>query len=728
MHSNVYLWGGMESRTNAISQELTNPERDLAARFIEFTDRSLFLTGRAGTGKTTFLRWVVDNVKKRMAVVAPTGVAAINARGMTIHSFFQIPLGAHAPVRYVPSAFYGATAQNEDWRSGLRKERRRLIRSLDLLIIDEISMVRADLLDAIDRVLRECRNGKKPFGGVQLLLIGDLYQLAPVTHPDEWGRVAQYYETPYFFSSYAYRYLQPLTVELQRLYRQRDESFVNILNEVRVGRVSQNTLDTLNRLYSPDGVERLPKGTIVLSSHNSRADEINAGQLKRIVGDSYVYKAIVMGTFPRSMYPVAEEIELKVGAQVMFCRNDTQSSEMHYFNGKIGSVVGLTEDTVTVECEGDGEAIEVERVTWENVETTLNQAGEVEGKVQGQFVQMPFRLAWAITIHKSQGLTFSHAIIDAANAFSSGQVYVALSRCKTLEGIRLSSKLPAHAIKTDERIITAMEAASSCPVNEVTLQRAIREFDRDQLVSLYDFQLELEAVDGLARLAQLRNVDRPLHQQCAAVANKLRALHKVGETFIRQVDRLLQEDPDVEKNGPLQQRIKDAAGYFTKELETDAVKSFLISLPSSEDAGIASRYEERMAELLSNLYVHVNLIKHTREGYDASGFRKVRVSLMMVDVNWEEWRAQRRGGDSEQGKEALDDRKKLEARVEAWRTEQAKKEGVKACRVLTKSNIVDLVAVRPKSLDELSRVKGFGAKRVAAYGKVLLELLRMGGA
>lgn len=708
----------------ASRQEIENPERDLAARFIQHTDKSLFLTGRAGTGKTTFLRWAIENVNKRMAVVAPTGVAAINAGGMTIHSFFKLPTGAHAPARYVPQAVLAPQWSGQQQRGHLRRERRALIRSLDLLIIDEISMVRADLLDAIDGVLREYRNATRPFGGVQLLVIGDLYQLSPVTRPEEWGAVAQFYESPYFFSSHAYRQLQPLTIELQHVYRQRDAAFISILNEVREGKVSPPTLATLNAQYDPTITQNLPSNTILLSSHNKSANTLNEEQLDRIQEPLYTFRAEVQGTFPQSMYPVAEEISLKVGAQVMFCKNDNAFLAPRYFNGKIGRVAALDESSVVVECEGDTEPIAIGKAEWDNMETTLNAAGEVERKTVGKFIQIPLRLAWAITIHKSQGLTFDRVIIDAARAFASGQVYVALSRCRTLDGIRLSSMLPAHAIKTDGVVNSAMHTARSKPVSEATLQDAIQDFNRDSLVTLYDFQQEIAWVDKLTRTAQVRNADRDLFRRCAEVSGRMMRLHSIGEKFTRQVDQLLRANPDIEKNDQLQARIRAAANYFVSELDVASVKSFCLALPSSEDERITERFEREMGAFLDVFYPHVELLKLTRQGYKASEFRETRIQLTVHNISWAEWREQLRARAEEEVDEAAAARRALIGKIEAWRAAQAQKEERRASQVLTRANILALAQSRPQSIGELAEVEGFGEKRVQKYGMALLELLR----
>ena len=425
-----------------------NQELRTAWDFVENTGRSIFLTGKAGTGKTTFLKKVMAGSRKRPIVVAPTGVAAINAGGVTIHSFFQLPFSPYVPGAKVESKF------------DFSKEKRKIIASMDLLIIDEISMVRADLLDAIDAVLRRFREHGQPFGGVQMLMIGDLAQLTPVVTPEDERILKPYYDTPYFFGSKALQQIDYVTIQLEHVYRQQDASFINILNEVRHGHPSQEVLGKLNSrvLLSP----KLGDMAIRLTTHNNLANYYNESELQKLSGPAYTYRAEIKGTFPDYSYPTAEALVLKEGAQVMFVKNDPSGKHL-YYNGRIGRVIEASEKRFTVYCEGDSEAIEVEPLEWENTRYTLNEkTREIEAEVMGTFKQLPLRLAWAITIHKSQGLTFDRAIIDANQSFAPGQVYVALSRCRTLEGLLLSMT-SAWTRTSPSRNMRPSAASSSCP-------------------------------------------------------------------------------------------------------------------------------------------------------------------------------------------------------------------------------------------------------------------------
>lgn len=454
-----------------------NIELRTAWEFVEKTGKSVFLTGKAGTGKTTFLRKVVEQSKKRVVVVAPTGIAAINAGGVTIHSFFQLPLHPFIPGMKIESKF------------AFSKEKRGIIKTIDILIIDEISMVRCDLLEAIDSVLRRFRNKYKPFGGVQLLMIGDLQQLSPVITDEEFQLLAPYYSSPYFFGSRALSAVDYVTIELKEVYRQQDQHFIDILNSVRGGRPSPEIISALNSRCDPHFVPGADEGYIRLTTHNHTADSYNSQQLSLIEEPVHSFDAQVSGNFPEYAYPTDARLELKVGAQVMFVKNDP-SSEKKYYNGKIGVVTDFFEEYILVQCPGDDEKIAVEPLEWENSRYVINeQSQEMETEVQGIFRQYPLRLAWAITIHKSQGLTFDKAIIDAASSFASGQVYVALSRCRTLEGMVLATPLRTDSVITDLHVEDYIEGQEAAAARSLARLDSIKEeYYKELLGELFDFK------------------------------------------------------------------------------------------------------------------------------------------------------------------------------------------------------------------------------------------------
>ena len=522
---------------------------------MEHTGRSIFLTGKAGTGKTTFLKTIVEHSSKRSIVVAPTGVAAINAGGMTIHSFFQLPFSPFVPGAKIESRF------------DFGKEKRKIIASLDLLIIDEISMVRSDLLDAIDSVLRKFRDRYKPFGGVQLLMIGDLQQLTPVVTPEDDMMLKPYYDTPYFFGSKALAQIDYVTIQLEKVYRQQDEVFLTLLNHIREGQPTAEDMTLLNARYQPTFIPKPEEGYIRLTTHNQMANNYNESELKKLKGHPYTYRAKIEGTFPEYSYPTAETLTLKEGAQVMFVKNDP-SGEHRYYNGRIGHVTCAEDNRLEVYCPGDADAIEVEPLEWENSRYTLNEeTHEIETEVLGKFSQLPLRLAWAITIHKSQGLTFERAIIDASLSFAPGQVYVALSRCKTLEGMVLASQIPPQAIINDERVddyISHQEEAAQHSIEQLPTLKD--EYYRYLLMELFDFKDILYREEYLGRIiieffyhaftdiAELhKRALEDYKQQVMVVAEKWRAV-------IQQmtIDALHEED--------FLERVKRSAAYFEKTM------------------------------------------------------------------------------------------------------------------------------------------------------------------
>ena len=419
---------------------------DYAKLFATLTNQNVFLTGKAGTGKTTFLRGLCETSKKQIAVVAPTGVAAINAGGSTIHSFFQLPLNPFIPTEFGRKELIS--------KMRMHSNKRKVLRELELLVIDEISMVRADLLDAVDTVLRSVRyRHDEPFGGVQMIFIGDMFQLSPVAQQEEWNILSQFYKGVYFFNSHVFNEKPFVHIEFEKIFRQKELEYIRLLNEVRNNRLSKKSYELLEKRYQPFFVPSKDDTYVILTTHNYKADRINQEELGKIKGESKFFKAEITRDFPERLFPVEEDLELKIGSKVMFVKNDTDEAK-RFFNGKIGVVTAWNSDAIFVKCPEDAAEIEVTPMVWENVRYQANESTlEVTQDIIGTFKQFPLRLAWAITIHKSQGLTFDKAIIDAEMAFAPGQVYVALSRCRSLNGLVLQSRISESAIQNAEEIV-----------------------------------------------------------------------------------------------------------------------------------------------------------------------------------------------------------------------------------------------------------------------------------
>ena len=531
-----------------------NKELDIAWEFVEHTNTSIFLTGKAGTGKTTFLKHIVAHSKKCKIVVAPTGVAAINAGGVTIHSFFQLPLSPFIPNTVIKNKF------------DFSADKRKIIRSLDLLIIDEISMVRSDLLDAIDSVLRRFREHDKPFGGVQLLMMGDLQQLTPVVTNEEAIMLEAYYDTPYFFGSKALRQISYVTIELQKVYRQQNQQFIQLLNSIREGHPSAEVLEELNKRYAPDFRPKAEDHYIRLTTHNSTADRYNENELALLNAPDFKYTAETNGNFPEFSYPTEEKLVLRKGAQVMFIKNDPKGE---YFNGKIGIITSLDKEKIYVKCPDDNEIIEVKKQTWENVKYIVNsQTNEIETEIQGTFSQFPLRLAWAITIHKSQGLTFEHAIIDAGRSFAPGQVYVALSRCKTLEGLVLSSKVNTRAIISDQRVEAYIQHQHIAATQSIEqLPQLKQSYFRHQLNELFTFTNVMQNEDRLMRLF-VEHLSHQYPQTTLLHKATLKSLQDKINLVAYKWLMLMHNTSDEQLHSPaFLERVKGGCNYFRSEMK-----------------------------------------------------------------------------------------------------------------------------------------------------------------
>ena len=701
----------------------SNPELDLAWRIVENTGMHMFLTGKAGTGKTTFLKELKRRSPKRMVVTAPTGIAAINAEGMTLHSFFQLPF---AP--YIPDTVFNAG--KDAYRYRFSKEKIRIIRSIDLLVIDEISMVRADLLDAVDSVLRRYRSSHLPFGGVQLLMIGDLQQLAPVVKAEEWELLSKHYDTPYFFSSRALAETQYATIELKQTYRQTDAHFLNLLNRVRTNTADRRVLEELNRRYKPQFVPPKEERYIRLTTHNILAQNINERELGKIDRPTFVFNAVITGKFPEYSYPTDETLTLKQGAQIMFVKND-RSPEKRYFNGMIGEITAIDEKGFYVRSKDYPEEIRVEQEQWDNSRYTLNEKTmEITEEIEGTFSQFPVRLAWAITIHKSQGLTFSHAIIDAHDSFAHGQVYVALSRCRTLEGMVLSTPLGSGAIICDntvERYTSGIERRTPSGDN---IGEWEKRYFHQLLSELFGFSQVSQCFEDVQRLL-VEHFHR-LYPQTLERFNALspvlqEKITDVSQRFANQYTRLVSEQADFASSTILQQRLMQGATYFAQELLPFVELAQGLSL-HTDNKTLKKRVDETIDKFRHAVSLKHSLLEHVREhGFQTGDYLK-RKAILALEAEEEETSAPAKKS-AKKSKEA-----KLEVpedilypnlykHITTWRGKKAKEAGLPAYCILQQKAVLGIVNLLPDTPKALHRIPYLGKVSIEKYGDELLDII-----
>ena len=709
----------MKIHTIAInpSSSVDNSQWQLAYHFVQYTNRNLFLTGKAGTGKTTFLKRLKSENMKQMVVVAPTGVAAINAGGVTIHSFFQMPFGPITPSRLEGQ---NNNSSKNQYIKRLSKEKLAIIRSMDLLVIDEISMVRADLLDGIDLMLKRYRKNKEPFGGVQLLMIGDLQQLPPVVKREDWEILKHHYSTAFFFSSKVFENAPPLCIELKHIYRQKDQEFINILNQIRENKLTPTAIAKLNERYQPHATSPKDKGHITLTTHNAMAQEINQQQLSIIPGRTYSYMAQIEGQFPTKAYPTVFDLCVKKGAQVMFVKNDC-SLEKRYYNGKIGTVSKVNDGMIYVTCDDNPNPIAIGPEIWPNISYSVNkETGLMEEKTIGTFTQYPLRLAWAITIHKSQGLTFEKAIIDAHAAFAHGQIYVALSRCRSLEGLVLSSKISSKGIICDRTVTSFTRKATTNPPNIQLLQQSQQHYLIILLSELFNFsplynmvsrcrgeiQNHRTSVQGNLAL-QLKGMQKQCLTQMISIGNK----------FAQQIKQHLEKQDSTEIDSLYKERIKKASDYFMDRINQELLTPLIQSTFITDNQSLEKRIKELIVSIRQEITIKINCMESTSNGFNLGDFLSARAKAHLKQST-----PHNNIPSPDSGMDV--DHPDLYLTLVHWRNTLASEADVPTYQILPLEVIKEISVHRPSSIRQLTNIKGLGKVRISNHGSEIVEIVR----
>ena len=684
-----------------------NPELELAIQFIEKTDRNLFITGKAGTGKTTFLHKIKQESLKRMVIVAPTGVAAINAKGVTIHSFFQMPFGPILPNQIA----------NTNQQRKFSKTKIDIIKSLDLIIIDEISMVRADLLDGIDQVMRRYKNRNKVFGGAQILMIGDLQQLAPVVKPHEWSLLQQYYNTVYFFSSKAYQEANVVSIELKHIYRQKNEDFIKILNEIRTNTLSDASAEILNKNYNPSFSPTKEEGYITLTTHNNRANLINDSELNKLKIKSTFFKAEISGKFSENAYPNAERLELKVGAQVMFLKNDS-STDKRYYNGKIGIITAISKETVTVQCPNEPDEIVTEKETWSNINYSINEETKaIKEEMIGAFSQIPLRLAWAITIHKSQGLTFERAIIDAEASFAHGQTYVALSRCTSLEGLVLKTPITSSAIINDNTVSIFNESVEENHPDESILNESEKHFQLNLISEILDYQPLLYPITRLIDVFynNRTSIKGDVIDHLQTIKDDgIVALMKISNGFKNQLNTLSEDDVLPENSSKIQERFIKAITYFLNTTKNSIQKPLDTITFSTDNKAVKKDFSKQFDSLQEKLEEKLFALQKMVKGFKVQEYLQVRANAVLQKTE-----------PIKKKKVASKRDPILALKLRELRDDIAKSLEIAHFQIFTQETLYALCDDLPRTEKELLKVVGMGKTRVTKYGEEILETIKV---